>query len=291
MKKRVTGADLATPTSQVSVVALTGTAGAGTGSTVSISGRAAVITGAGRGIGRGLAVALARAGHPVALQARTAETLAETLAEVEKVGGRGIAVPGDVTQDSAAAELVARATEAFGPVGVAVACAGQAHSAPLLKTAEADLRRLLDINVIGPFHLLKAAGQAMKTAGQGGRLVVIGSTASVKGARYTSAYSASKHAVLGLVRSAALELARDGITVNALCPGWVDTPMFDQTLDNIVGKTGRSRDEARTSLATTIPTGRVLPVEEVAAALAWIVSDAAAEYTGQALVLDGGTSL
>lgn len=264
--------------------------GAGTGSAMSDR-AAALVTGAGRGIGRALVLALARAGHPVGLQARTAEALAEVRREVEAVGGRAVVVPGDAT-DPAAAEALVRQTEAaFGRVGVAVACAGQSLSAPLLRTTEADLRRMLDINVVGAFHLLQAAARAMKAHGGGGRIVVIGSTASVKGARYTAAYSASKHAVLGLVRSAALELAADKITVNALCPGWVDTPMFDQTLDNIERKTGRSRDEARATITQTIPTGRVLPPDEVAAALAWIVSDAAAEFTGQALVIDGGTSL
>jgi len=251
--------------------------------------RTAIVTGAGRGIGRELAIGLAKSGHAVALQARSEAELKETLGLIEQAGGRGIVVPGDVTLAESAERLVSRCTEALGPVDVAVACAGQAWSAPLLKTQEADLRRLLDINVIGAFHLMTAAARAMK--GRGGRIVVIGSTASVKGARYTSAYAASKHAVLGLVRSAALELAPDRITVNCLCPGWVDTPMFDQTLDNIVAKTGRSREEARASLERGIPTGRVLTTAQVASALDWIVSEGAAELTGQAIVIDGGTSL
>lgn len=198
-------------------------------------------------------------------------------------------VPGDVTEAGAAQALVDGASAAFGRVDVAVAGAGQAISQPLGRTTEAQLRQMLDVNLIAAFHLMQAAVPAMDK--DGGRLVVIASTAAVKGMSYTAAYSASKHAVLGLVRSAALELARKQITVNALCPGWVDTAMFDATLDNIVGKTGRSREEARAAIEARIPTRRVCNVDEVAATLKYIVSDDAAQLTGQALVLDGGETL
>ena len=252
--------------------------------------RSAALTGGGRGIGRSLALALAEAGHSVAVQSRTLADLEETARQIEALGGQAAAVPGDVTQ-SGAAEALLDAAGRLGPLRVAVACAGQAYSAPLLKTGEDELRRLLEVNVIAAFHLVKAAASRMVAAGQGGRIVVIGSTASVKGMRYTAAYSASKHALLGLVRSAALELAPKGITVNVLCPGWVDTPMFDQTLANIAEKTGGTAAEARKTLERGIPSGQVLQPDEVASALRWLISDGAGQVTGQALVIDGGSTL
>ncbi|MFO0723272.1 MAG: SDR family oxidoreductase [Myxococcota bacterium] len=253
--------------------------------------RVAVLTGAGRGIGRALAVELGRLGHPVALQSRNPKDLEATAQAVAEVGGKSILVPGDVTSKEAADSLVSRAEAELGPVWIAVACAGQALSAPFLKTEAADLRRLLEVNVVAPFLLLRRAAEAMISHARGGRLVVVGSTASIKGMRYTAAYTASKHAVLGMVRSLALEVAPQKITANVLCPGWVDTPMFDQTLDNISQKTGRTRTEARVSIEKTIPTGQVLRPEEVAGLLRYLVSPEAGEVTGQAMVIDGGSAL
>jgi NAD(P)-dependent dehydrogenase (short-subunit alcohol dehydrogenase family) len=256
----------------------------------SLAGTSAAITGAGRGIGRALALRVAAAGHPVALQARTPAQLAAVQAEVEALGGRAAAIPGDVTRAAAADALLDGAAQ-LAPLGIAVASAGQALSLPVVKTSEADLRGLFDVNVVASFHLLKAAASRMLAAGRGGRIVLVGSTASVRGARYTAAYSATKHALLGLVRSAALELAPKGITVNLLCPGWVDTPMFEATLANIRDKTGRTVEQARQDIEATIPSRTVLVPDEVAAALAYLISDAAAQVTGQALIIDGGSSL
>ena len=249
---------------------------------------AAVITGAGRGIGRAIALEAAKAGHAVALQARTAPQLEIVREEIEALGGRAVIVPGDVTQASSAEALVERCLEAFGSVDVAVAGAGQAMSAPIERTDEAQFRQLFEVNALAPFHLMKAAAPKMTA---GGRIVVIASIASVKGMRYTGAYCASKHAVLGLVKSAALELAKRSITVNALCPGWVDTAMFDTTLDNISVKTGCSRDEARGRIESMIPIGRVLEVDEVAAMFRYMISPEAGKLTGQAMLLDGGETL
>ncbi len=237
-----------------------------------------------------MALAVAEAGHPVALQARTASDLEETRRAIEAAGGRAVAIPGDVTRPEAAEDLL-NGAEKLGPLAIAVACAGQAYSAPFLKTRPEDLSQLFMVNVVATFHLLRAAATRMIAAGTRGRLIAIGSTASVRGARYTSAYSASKHALLGMVRSAAIELAPRGITVNVLCPGWVDTPMFDATLSNISEKTGVSVEEARAGIEKTIPSGVVLKPDEVAAALRYLISDGAAQVTGQALVIDGGSVL
>jgi NAD(P)-dependent dehydrogenase (short-subunit alcohol dehydrogenase family) len=252
---------------------------------------AAVVTGAGRGIGRAIALRLARSGAPVALQSRTEAEIAETRALIEAEGGRAIVVPGDVTEQAAAEALVSRAEAELGSVSIAIACAGQALSAPILKTSGADLVRLFEVNVLSALHLLKAAAGRMIETSVHGRIVLVGSTASVKGARYTAAYSASKHGLLGLARSAALELAPKGITVNVLCPGWVDTSMFDRTLSNICEKTKATTAEARAQIEKTIPTGAVLTPEEVAEAAAFLVSPLAAQVTGQAIVLDGGSTL
>ncbi len=250
---------------------------------------AAVVTGAGRGIGRAIAVALAERGHPVAVQSRTATELEALVAEIEAAGGRAIAVPGDVTQAEAADMLVSAAVEAFGRVEIAVPCAGQSFSAPLHRTDAEGFRRLFEVNTMSVFFLVKRAAEAMRA--EGGKIVVVASTAAVSGMAYTSAYSATKHAVLGLVRSAALELAKHRITVNALCPGWVDTEMFDKTLANIAEKTGGTLEEARAKIEGRIPIGSALTVDEVAAMACHLASDASARLTGQAIVLDGGETI
>lgn len=248
---------------------------------------AAVITGAGRGIGRAVAIELAARGSPVMLQARTREQLEQTEAAIRAAGGQVATCPGDVTEPEAADTVIARCAETFGPPRIVVAAAGQAFSAPVHRTDPEGFRRLLEVNLMGVFHLLRAAAPQMKARG-GGRFVAIASTAAIKGAKYTAAYSASKHAVLGLVRSAALELASSGITVNAVCPGWVDTPMFETTLCNIAEKTGGTLEEARTRIEAMVPLGRVLEPEEVARMVAYVVGPDGAHLTGQALVIDGG---
>jgi NAD(P)-dependent dehydrogenase (short-subunit alcohol dehydrogenase family) len=252
---------------------------------------AAVVTGAGRGIGRSIALELAKLGYSVAIQARTETQLYDTRAEIEALGGRARVVLGDVTEASAAKELVERAEAELGPVRVAVACAGQAISAPLFKTTSDQMKQLFEVNVMSAFHLLQAAGSAMVTSKTRGRLVIVASTAAIAGMKYTAAYAASKHAVLGLVRSAALELADKGITVNALCPGWVQTPMLDATTKNIAEKTGCTEEEALQKILDKIPMKRVLVPEDIAAMLRYVVSDAAQSLTGQALVIDGGETL
>jgi NAD(P)-dependent dehydrogenase (short-subunit alcohol dehydrogenase family) len=252
---------------------------------------AAVVTGAGRGIGRAAALELARLGHRVGLLSRTEGELLEVRDAIEALGVRALHVVGDVTDSSSIETLVRRAEEELGSISVAVAAAGRASSAPILKTPADELRRAFEINCVAAFSLVQAAAQAMIRGRVAGRIVIVASTAAVKGLRYTSAYSASKHAVLGLVRCAALELASAGIAINALCPGWVETRMFDEGLANIAEKTRSTVEEARRKIEATIPMGRVLHTREVAAALRFLVSEEASQMTGQALVLDGGTTL
>jgi 3-hydroxybutyrate dehydrogenase len=252
---------------------------------------AAVVTGAGRGIGRTLALELAKLGYSVAIQARTRSQLFDTRAEIEALGVRARVVAGDVREPASAKELIDRCEAELGPVEVAVACAGQAVSAPLLKTTGEQMRTLLDANLLSAFYLIQHAAAAMLASKTRGRIVVIASTAAVRGMRYTAAYSASKHAVLGLVRTAALELASDGITVNALCPGWVKTPMLDAATKNIAEKTGCTEAEALKKIEDMIPMKAVLEPAELAAMLRYVVSADAGHLTGQALVLDGGETL
>lgn len=252
---------------------------------------AAVVTGAGRGIGRAIAVELAEQGFGVALQSRSEVELAEVVAQISRSGGRAVAVPGDVTRPEAARALVEAAESAFGRLYVAVAAAGQALSAPLGRTTAEMMRQLFEVNTMGAFHLIQAAASVMAAKKTPGRIIAVGSTASVAGMRYTTAYAASKHALLGLVRSAALELAPRGITVNAVCPGWVNTPMFDATLQNISEKTGATLSEARARIVEKIPMGMLATPEEVAGQVAYLASPLARHVTGQALVLDGGETL
>ncbi|MFS8478716.1 MAG: SDR family NAD(P)-dependent oxidoreductase [Micromonosporaceae bacterium] len=244
--------------------------------------RTCLVTGAGRGIGREIAIRLAAAGHRVALTARSEPELAETAAAC----GGGLVVPLDLTEPGAVDELFARVERELGPVDVLVANAGAATSAPLVRTTDEQWQRMLDLNLTVPFRCLRRAVPAMTAAGWG-RIVVIGSVASRVGAPYVAAYTASKHGVLGLVRSAAAELVKSGVTVNAVCPGYVDTSMTDGAVATIATTTGRTPEQARGILANQQPIGRLITVEEVASAVMFCVANGA--VTGQAINVDGGT--
>jgi NAD(P)-dependent dehydrogenase (short-subunit alcohol dehydrogenase family) len=244
--------------------------------------RVALITGAGRGIGEAVAVRLSAAGHRVVLTARTASELERVAASCP---GETLVVPADLTAPGAVEEVFDRAEAGFGPVEVLVANAGAAVSAPLARTTDADWDRMLALNLTAPFRCVRRAVPAM-VAGGWGRIVVIGSVASKVGAPYVAAYAAAKHGVLGLVRAAAAELARTGVTVNAVCPAYVDTAMTDASVANIAARTGRSADDARAVLAGTQPIGRLITVEEVAAAVLFCVDSPA--VTGQGINVDGG---
>ena len=188
----------------------------------------------------------------------------------------------DVTDEEAVAELFQR----VGSVDVLVNNAGIAESAPLARTTLADWRRHLDVNVTGAFLCTRAVLPGMVERGPG-RVVTIASTAALVGGRYVAAYTASKHAALGLMRAVAAEVAGTGVTANAVCPSYVRTPMTERTLARISEKTGRSREEALASLEASTPLGRLLEPEEVAEAVWYLASDAASAVNGHALVLNG----
>ncbi|HEX6500900.1 MAG TPA: SDR family NAD(P)-dependent oxidoreductase [Micromonosporaceae bacterium] len=243
----------------------------------------ALVTGAGRGIGRAVAARLAAAGHRVALTARSADELAGT---AECCGdAETLVVPADITAPGAVDEVFGQVEAAFGPVEILVANAGAATSAPLHRTTDEEWQRILDLNLTAPFRCLRRAVPSMVERGYG-RIVVIGSVASKLGMPYVAAYTASKHGVLGLVRSAAAELARTGVTVNAVCPAYVDTPMTDRSVEMIVARTGRSAEDARAWLERQQPIGRLITVDEVADAVMLCVGSAA--INGQGINVDGG---
>jgi NAD(P)-dependent dehydrogenase (short-subunit alcohol dehydrogenase family) len=243
--------------------------------------RIALVTGAGRGIGQAVAVALAAAGHRVALNARSADQLAATAALCPP--GSTLSVPGDITRDVG---LVFDAVEsAFGPVEILVANAGTALSGPLVEITDEDWQRQIDLNLTAPFRCVRRAVPAMVRA-EWGRVVVIASVAAKQGAPYIAAYTAAKHGVLGLVRAAAAELATTGVTVNALCPGFVDTPMTDASVAKITERTGRSAESARAALAARQPSGRLITPAEVAAGVLFCVDNGG--VNGQGINIDGG---
>ena len=250
--------------------------------------RHAFITGAGSGIGKAIALRLASEGYAVSLAGRRAPPLDALAADIEASGWEACAIANfDVTDAVQVEAGVTKAVDRFGDIAVLINCAGEAPSAPFEKTDLELWSRVLAINLTGVFLVTQAALPSIKRAATG-RIVNVASTAGLTGYPYVSAYCASKHGVVGLTRALALELARTAITVNAVCPGFTDTPLIDNAIQTIVGKTGRTPDEARSSLARSNPQGRLVTPAEVAHTVAWLVSDGAAVITGQSIAVAGG---
>jgi NAD(P)-dependent dehydrogenase (short-subunit alcohol dehydrogenase family) len=246
----------------------------------------ALITGGGSGIGAAIARVLAERGHAVTLLGRRRDALA-TVAQSLPAASHAFVTTADITDEAQVHEAFAQARAALGPLAVLVNNAGQAESAPFMRTSLQAWQRMLAVNLTGTFICTQAALPDMLQAGHG-RIVNIASTAAQRGYAYVSAYAAAKHGVLGLTRSLALELARKGITVNAVCPGYTETAILEQAVAHIVATTGRDADQARQALAASNPQGRLVQPDEVAQAVAWLCSDAAASVTGQAISIAGG---
>ncbi|MDQ6436077.1 SDR family NAD(P)-dependent oxidoreductase [Mesorhizobium sp. LHD-90] len=245
--------------------------------------RHALVTGGGSGVGRAIALALADDGIDVTICGRREAQLAAVKAESDRIHG----IVADVTDEESVAALYEKSETARGPFDIVVANAGMAGSAPAHKVSLVDWQQTLAVNLTGAFLTVKPALAGMAKRKQG-RIIFVASTAGLKGYAYVAPYVAAKHGVVGLMRALAAENARTGVTVNAVCPGFVETDMLDESVQRIVEKTGRSEEEARKSLAATNPQNRFIQPDEVAAAVLWLCSDAARSITGQAISVSGG---
>jgi len=243
----------------------------------------AVVTGGGSGVGAAIARELAEAGMAVTILGRGIEQL-----EAVSAGHPSITSHvGDVTDRAALEAAIDDARARSGPVDVMVASAGISGSKPFHRLTGDDLAEMMSVNVTGVFNSFQVALDDMRHRDRG-RLIAIASTAGLTGYPYVSHYCASKHAVVGMVRAVAQELGSSGTTVNAVCPSYVETPMTDRTIDNIVAQTGRTREEALAALVAANPQRRLITPSEVAGTVAWLCSDAAAAVNGQAIAIDGG---
>jgi NAD(P)-dependent dehydrogenase (short-subunit alcohol dehydrogenase family) len=251
-----------------------------------LSGRHAVVTGASRGIGSTIAASLAARGAQVSLFGRDSENLHAVSAAL---GGTSVAAPivADVTDAASVKAAFGKAREHFGPVHMLINNAGQAASAKFTDTDEALWNRIMAVNVTGTYLCTRQAVPDMLQVGFG-RIVNVASIAGLRGAAYISAYVTSKHAVIGLTRSLALEFATRNITVNAVCPGYTDTDIVREAIANIMRKTGRSEAEALASLVATNPQRRLITPEEVAHSVLWLCGPGAESITGQSIVVAGG---
>lgn len=248
-----------------------------------LAGQHALVTGGGTGIGAAIATALAQAGVSVTICGRRLPPLQALAARFANIS----AVTADVTDEAAMARIHEHAESRQQPFDIVIANAGTAESAPAHKTSLDLWTRTLNVNLTGAFLTVKPALAGMRRRGSG-RIVFVASTAGLKGYAYVAPYVAAKHGVVGLTRALAVEMATTGITVNAVCPGFTDTAILNDSVRRIVETTGRNEEDARASLAETNPMGRFIQPEEIAQTVLWLCSDGAAAVTGQAISVSGG---
>lgn len=253
-----------------------------------LRGQHAIVTGAAKGIGAAIAEALGHAGADLTLMGREADPLAQRRQAIERANGARIGcVTVDVTDPASVERAFSEARSARGPAAILVNNAGAAESAPFHRTDPAMWTRMLEVNLNGAYRCTRAALEDMLHAGYG-RIVNVASTAGLRGYPYSTAYTAAKHGLVGLTRALALELARKGITVNAVCPGFADTDLTKGAIETIVARTGRTPEEARAQLEAYSPQRRLVQPSEVAGAVVWLCRRDSAAVTGQCIVVAGG---
>lgn len=247
----------------------------------------ALITGAGKGIGEAIALAFGAAGMRIAVVARAESDIERVAAAIRAAGGAALAIPCDVTKPDSIANAVNAVRREFGPITVLVNNAGAAESHKFIGHDDALWQRMIDVNLNSVYHVCKAVVPLMVEA-RWGRIINIASVASKIGGKYIAAYTAAKHGVLGLTRALAVELTAHNITVNAICPGYVDTPLTGKSIASMVARTRMSEAEARGFLERLSPQNRLITSQEVAHVALMLAADNARGITGQAINVDGG---
>jgi NAD(P)-dependent dehydrogenase (short-subunit alcohol dehydrogenase family) len=251
-----------------------------------LDGRHALITGGGTGIGAAIARVLSDNGAAVSLVGRRKPPLEKTAASLK----RAQTIAADVSREADCVAMAVAARRSFGPIDIVVANAGLAESAPFAKTSLAQWQRIMDVNATGAFLTVKAVLPDIlrdEPQGRPRRIILMASVASLRGGAYIAAYTASKHAVLGLARALAAELDPAAATANAICPGYVDTPLVDAAVEKITAQTGRPPEEARAALARRNKSGRFISPEEVAQKVLWVCLPESSGVNGQAITIEG----